>query len=263
MIRILYEGDLHSGHYLGLGHPDHWPARKRKAAEALWAWRQERLREIGRVDVHVLGGDLIEGPGKKGTLGLLTTDIEEQAEIAEEAIREVKADYRYFTYGTPFHTTSVLEGEDLVAKAFGCRPADEQRLGPFHGVRLMDRHVLGRSDIPYGQGTPLWREWVQEQLHALLEDFKAAAVRTSHHVHYFFEVRNAHGRSIACPCLQLPRTPALSTPYPRTLRTMYYDVGNLLIEIDKSGEVFVRPQIMPLKLTSPRGYTCPPIKENA
>lgn len=220
MIRVLLEGDLHCGNALGLGHPDRWPARKRKAAETMWEWRRERLREIGHVDVHVLGGDLIEGPGKKGTLGLLTTDIEEQAEIAEECIREVKADYRYFAYGTPFHTTSVLEGENLVAKAFGQKPRDELRLGPFHGVRLLDRHVLGRSDIPYGQGTQLWKEWVRDELQAILEEYKSAHVHTRHHVHYFFEVRGERGRAIACPCWQLPRTRDTSMPYPQDRKSV-------------------------------------------
>jgi hypothetical protein len=262
MIRILLEADLHCGNSLGIGNPEHWPERKRKAAQTVWDWRRERLREIGRVDIHVLGGDLIDGPGKKGTLGLLTTDIEEQAEMAEEVIREVRADYRYFTYGTPFHTVSVLDGENLVARAFRTKPLDEQRLGPFHGRRLLDRHVLGRSDIPYGALTPLWKEWVQEQLRALLEEYRAADIHTRHHVHYNFLVSNGRSYAISCPCWEIPRLPSYSQPYPRTLKTQYYDMGMMLIEIDRTGEVFVRPQLMPLKLTSPRRYECPPIKGN-
>jgi hypothetical protein len=262
MIRILIEGDLHSGNHLGLAHPDHWPKRRRKTAEALWTWRQERIKEIGRVDIHLLGGDLIDGPGKKGTIGLLTTDVEEQALWAEEAIREVKADHRFFTYGTPFHTISTVDGENLVARAFQTVPRETSRLGPFHGIRLMDRHVLGRSDIPYGQGTQLWKEAVRDQLQGLLEEHKTAHIHTRHHVHYFFEVRSSHARAIACPCWELPNPDDDGNSYPRTLRTMYYDVGSLLIEIDKSGEVYIRPQIMPLKIIQRKEYLCPPIKGN-
>ncbi len=206
---------------------------------------------------------MVEGPGRKETLGLLTTDIEEQAEMAVEAVAEVKADYRYFTYGTPFHVAQFLRGEDLVAKDFGCKPRESWRIGPLHGIYLMDRHVLGRSDIPYGQGTPLFREWVRDQLGAVMEEYRAADLQIRHHVHYYFEVRNARGRAIACPCWKLPTPPeGWGSPYPWTLRTQYYDVGMLLIEIDKSGEVYVRPQLMPLKTTIPRDYTCPQIKEN-
>jgi hypothetical protein len=265
MIRLLVEGDYHSGEVLGLAHPDNWPPRKRKYAEIMWNWRRQRLREIGRVDIQIIGGDLNEGYGRKGTLGLLTTDIGEQAEWAEEAAREVRAAYRYITYGTPYHVEAFTKCEDAVAKALtGAKPRETWRLGPFHGVRLMDRHVVGRSDIPYGQGTPLFREWVRDQLTAVLEEYRAADLHTRHHVHYYFEVRNARGQAVTCPCWRLP-TPQTGegSTYPYTLRPQYYDVGFLLIEIDRSGEIYVRPQIMPLKIAISRSYVCPRIKENS
>jgi len=264
MIRILVEGDYQAGDILGLAHPDHWPKRKRKYAEIVWGWRRKRLREIGRVDIHLVGGDLVQGPGQKESLGLLTTDIEEQAEWAEENVREVRADYRYFVYGTPFHTAQLVRIENLVAKAFDSKPRDSWRIGPLHGVYLMDRHVVGRSNIPYGQGTPLWREWVRDQVQAVMEEYRAADLHVRHHVHYFFEVRNARGRAVTCPCWQLPApAEAWGSPYTWKLMTQYYDVGALLIEIDRSGEVYVRPQIMPLKIAVPRSYVCPKIRENA
>ena len=266
MIRILDEGDFHCGDVLGLGNPDHWPARKRRAAELVWSWRRERLREIGRVDVHLLGGDLVHGlPDRHNALGVLTTDLDEQVEMAQEAVAEVKAAHRFFAWGTPRHTADGnMRLEGLVAKAFGERPRDEIALGPLHGVRLLDRHVCGRSDIPYGQGTPLWREWVRDQLRGIMEDYKAADVHVRHHVHYYFEVRNDKGRAVTCPCWELPRAKGVDgAPYPLGLRTQYYTVGMLLIEIDRTGEVYVRPQIMPLRLTAPREYLCPKIAENA
>ncbi len=264
MIRILAEGDGHSAEILGLAHPDHWPKRKRRLAQIVWDWRCARLKEIGRVDVYVNGGDSIEGPGRKETLGLLTTDLEEQAQMAAEGIAVVKADYRYFTYGTPFHVAALMKAENLVASAFGAKPRETHRLGPFHGVRIMDRHVLGRSDIPYGQGTQLFKEWVRDQLQAVMEEYQAADLHIRHHVHYYFEVRNARGRAVSCPCWKLPTPPeGWGSPYPWTLRTQYYDVGFLLIEIDRRGEIYVRPQIMPMKFAIPREYECPPIKENS
>jgi hypothetical protein len=265
VIRLLVEGDYHCGDIMGLGNPEHWPARKRKASEALWEWRRERLREIGPVDIHVLGGDLVHGtPDRHAALGLLTSDLEEQVAMAQEAVAEVKAAHRYFAWGTPRHTADGnMRLEGLVAAAFGERPHDEVAIGPMHGVRLVDRHIVGRSDIPYGQGTPLWREWVRDQIRAVMEDFHAASVHVRHHVHYYFEVRNAHGLAVTCPCWELPRAKGLDgAPYPLGLRTQYYTVGALLIEIDKSGEVFVRPQIMPLKITSTREYLCPKIADN-
>lgn len=267
LIRIIIEGDYHCGDVLGLGHPDHWPKRKRRLAELVWNWRTARLKEIGRVDIHVLGGDLVHGlPGRGDTLGILEGDLEQQIGMAVEAVECVKADNRCFAWGTPRHTADGnIRLESFVAKEFSCTPTDEVALGPLHGVRMLDRHVVGRSDIPYGQGTPIWKEWVREQLRSVMEEFDAADVHVRHHVHYFFEVRNSRGRAVTCPAWELPRPPKgwAAAPYPLTLRTQYYDIGFLMIEIDKGGEVFIRPQIMPLKVTCPREYMCPQIRANA
>jgi hypothetical protein len=264
MISILLEGDFHCGNLLGLGHPDHWPKDKQKAAVALWDARSAVLKQIGKVDIHILGGDLVDGPGKKETVGLLTTDVNEQCDWAEEAIREVKADHRYFVYGTPYHVvTGGGRAEDAIAKSFGVKPRETWRIGPLHGVHLMDRHVVGRSDIPYGQGTQLWKEWVRDQLHAAVDEHTPAHIHIRHHVHYFFEVRNAYGRVISCPTWELPLIDGYGgSPYPWTLRTMYYDVGCILIEIDRTGEVFIRPQLMKIREVARKDYECPTIVEN-
>lgn len=263
MIRMLIEGDYHSADLLGLAHPDHWPARKQRLAQTVWDWRTAELKDIGRVDIHILGGDMIEGPGRKETLGLLATEMDEQVEMAEEAVREVRADYRYFTFGTPFHVVSFAKAEKQLAKAFGERPRMEWRIGPLHGRYFMDRHVLGRSDIPYGQGTPLWKEWVRDEVQAAMEEYRAADFHSRHHVHYYFEMKNNRGHAVACPALKLPTPPdGWGSPYPWTLKTQYYSFGMLLVEIDRSGEIFVRPRIMPMKMAIKREYVCPEIKEN-
>jgi hypothetical protein len=264
VIRILAEGDHHCGEVLGLANPEHWPKRKRRLAQLVWDWRSARLKEIGRVDIHIAGGDLVEGHGRKDTLGLLTTDLEEQAAWAEEAIREVKADHRFFTYGTPFHVVGLMKTENLIARAFGQRPQVEWPIGPLHGVRVLDRHAISNSSIPYGQGTPMWKEWVRDQIQAVMEDYKAADLHIRHHVHWYFQMRNVKGHVVTCPTWKL-RTPldGSGSPFPWGLRPQYYDVGNLLIEIDRRGEVYVRPQIMPMKLAIPREYVCPEIKENS
>jgi len=264
VIRIWAEGDGHSGELLGLAHPDHWEKRKRRLPQLRWGWRSARLKEIGKVDIHIVGGDMVDGHGRKESLGLITTDLGEQAQWAAEAIAEVKADYRYFTYGTPFHVVGLQKTEDLVAKAFGTKPQVEWAIGPLHGVRILDRHALGNSTVPYGQGTPMWKEWVRDQIQAVMEDFRAADLHIRHHVHWFFEMRNAKGHVVTCPTWKF-RTPpdGSGSPYPWGLRPQYYDVGALLIEIDRGGEVYVRPQIMPMKAIAPREYTCPQIKGNS
>jgi hypothetical protein len=40
------------------------------------------------------------------------------------------------------------------------------------------------------------------------------------------------------------------------LRGLYYDYGFVYVEIDNSGEVYIRPRLMPLKYVVPKEYVC-------
>lgn len=252
MMRILVESEYHSGHVLGLTPPDWWTPRTQRFAAPMWNWRKEMAQRIGKVDIHVLNGDLTDGPGRKETLGLLTTDVEEQAEMAAQAAFIVKADKRFLTYGTPFHTVSTMSHENLVAKALDSEIFETLRL-KVGGVRFNFRHVVGRSDIPYGQGTQLFKEAVRDQLQALLQDYQDADVFGRGHVHYFWHEETATKHAFTGPCWELPNPDKDGNIYGRKLRTMYYDVGAVLIEVD-GGEVAIRKQLMPLKVAIRRDY---------
>jgi len=211
---------------------------------------------IGPVDIAVHNGDLTDGEGKKGTIGLLTSDTAEQARMAVEACAVIQARHRYVTYGTGFHVVSTWSHEQAVAEAMDAEIFETLRL-EVHGVRFNFRHVVGRSDVPYGQGTQLYKEAVREQLQAVMEERDAADVMVRSHVHYFFEARSSRKRAITSPCLQLCNPDGDGNVWARGLRTMYYDVGLLLIEVDNTGEVFPRERIFPLKTIVPRRYLCP------
>ena len=58
------------------------------------------------------------------------------------------------------------------------------------------------------------------------------------------------------PAYQLPLDIPEST-YPRRLRTQYYDVGYVIIQIDNAGEVYIRPRRMRIAKLYPKEYLCP------
>jgi hypothetical protein len=256
VIRILVESDPHCGHILGLTPPDWWQKKTLSLSKPVWEWRAGELRKIGPVDIHIVLGDLTDGPGIKETLGLLTTDVEEQAEMAAVGLGIVRAKHRYLCYGTPLHTVSTLSHENLVATALGCEIHETWRL-KLGGVRFNFRHVVGRSDVPYGQGTQVAKEIVRDELQALAESYEPADVFGRGHAHYWYRVDTPSKTAFICPTLELPNPDKDGNIYTRKLRTMYYDVGFVLIEIDKTGEVFIRPRLMPMKLAIRKEYTCP------
>jgi hypothetical protein len=253
-MRILVESDYHAGHILGLTPSRYW-SESNPWARILWEERAKILAGIGKIDAHILNGDAIDGPGRKDSSAHLTTDIIEQTEMAIEAAECVKTKRRFVVKGTGYHTDAGGNLERVIASALNTEAVDELRLD-IHGRKLHARHVVGRSDTPYGQMTQLQKEVVNDMLQAEMEDYESADIIVRSHVHYCTmtavadAARGLMRHAVTTPALQL-RAPVQSE-YTRKLRTWLYHVGLTVIEIDKAGNVGIFPHIIPLKLTAPQ-----------
>ena len=246
--KILVVSDLHSGSAVGLT-PISWQVDKWAFAEGpLWSWYEKTVKDIGPVDVCVANGDMVDGEGKAETIGLLTTDVEEQAFMAAEAMKCIKAKKFYMTYGTPFHTVGSLNYEHIVADKVGCAISDTVFLD-VNGTRFSFRHTVGASGTPYTQGTQAYKEAVRDILDAVDNDAEPADVIVRSHVHNYFRAESPERMAITTPCLQVP-----VSVFGRRCRSWRYHIGMVLFEVSDKGEVNVKPYIMPLKLTVRREY---------
>ena len=258
--RIIQINDLHSGHKLGLTPPD-WHSKEYLSwQKPAWDFYTSIIKQIGKVDDLIVNGDSIDGPGYKETTQHLTTDIGEQANMAVQAIEQIKCNRLHIVRGTGFHTDGHTSYENIIASAFGVKAHDDLRL-EIHKRLFHIRHVVGRSDIPYGQQTQMQKEVINEILQAEFEDYKSADVLLRAHVHYCFEVKTSDSARglmrhvYTAPALQL-RGP-IQGSFVRRLRTWKYDFGVTLIEVDpKTKEVFIRPFLMPIKNYMKREYLC-------
>ena len=259
MFRLLVISDMHCGNVSGLTPPEYWRADLQETQKPFWDFYTGAIDQIGPVDAVVCNGDAIDGPGRKGTTHHLTTDVGTQAEMAARVIEYPKTKRKFIVRGTGFHVDGDTAYEDYVAAQFGIDAQDELRLEA-HGRKLHFRHVVGRSDTPYGQYTQAAKEMVNETLQAEFEDYQGADILGRAHVHYCVKISIADGatgrmrEAFTNPCLEL-RGPKISG-FVRGLRTWLYHVGFTLIEIDRTGEAFIRPIILPIKQYMPRGYQC-------
>lgn len=261
IITIWDEGDFHCGHRLGLAPPDYFPSKRLEATLGkLWAWREAEIKAVGPVDIHNLGGDLVDGEGKKGASHLIETDVGIQSDMAKESasrVRLKKGGSRYLEYGSDFHV--VVGGnsiEHTIARALGVDKADDTIRLRIRGKRFNFRHFCGRSDIERGQPTQDAREITRELIQETVYGAEAADVYGRHHVHYFSRAGLEDREAYTCPAWQLP-LPDRSVSFPRRLRSQYYTVGYALIQIDDQGEVFIRRRAMRLENYFPRKYLCP------
>jgi hypothetical protein len=250
LTKILCLSDFHCGSLLGLTPREYQSDDTRFIAGEVWDWYCGTLERIGKVDACVLNGDAVDGEGKKETIGQLTTDTHKQAEMAVSCLMNVNTKRFYLTYGTPFHTVGSYSYEETVADLMNCSIHDTVLL-EVHGRRFNFRHVAGRSDIPYGQGTQLFKEAVRDLLQAAVESYDAADFVIRGHVHYYCRIENAKTCAISLPCMQIP-----DGIFGRRMRALYYDIGMVLLEVGEDGEVVVRKYIMPLKLVRRREYEC-------
>jgi len=255
MITILHEGDFHCGNKLGLTPPDYIPPALEPILLPLWNWREAELKAIGPVDIHILDGDLTDGPGYKGSMGLLTSNLDDQADYATECSQRVRikaGGERHLAYGSDYHVVASANVERQIARNLGA-PISDTILLRVKGTRFNWRHFVGRSDVERGAFNQDARELTRDLLREALDGIEAADVYGRSHVHYWSRIDVKRRTVYTSPAYQLPLDIPDST-YPRRLRTQYYDVGYTLIQIDNNGEVYIRPRTMRLQMHYPKEY---------
>ena len=252
MTRILVEGDYHCGNILGLTPQRHWSDRWQGVQEVMWNFRESELKALGKVDIHVMNGDLVDGPGRKDSMGHLTTDLDEQADMAIECAERVRAKHRVVTYGSPYHVNLNQNIERKVADYFSVEIHDTARF-KVAGKKFNFRHVVGRSDVPGGPGAQTEKEITNDLLRSTFMGHEPADVYGRQHVHYFYLVNNGSQIAFSGPAWELD----IDVPgsiYPRTLRTLRYRVGYTVIDVDSTGEVYVRPRMLTVNNFFPKEY---------
>ena len=250
-MKILICNDLHCGHKLGLTPPSAWREDLRFQQEPLYEFWASMLEKHGPFDAAIINGDMVDGEGKNDTIGHLETNTQKQAEMTAELISMIPCprDRIALTYGTPFHTAGTYSYEDTVAKELGILPPVDTFFGIIDGVRIRARHQIGRSNIPYGQGTPALKELVREAMEALLEGDERADVVFGAHVHYAFDATLSDLGTVAIvPCLQMP-----GSVFGRKMASSYYDVGFGILETD-NGRFRYYPVKMDLRIVRKREW---------
>ncbi|MFA5376849.1 MAG: hypothetical protein WC455_13955 [Dehalococcoidia bacterium] len=250
MIRGLIWGDGHTGAKAGITPPRRWNDDFRKTQELLWTETRRMIRTLGPLDFDIYVGDGVDGDGKRDSIGLLETDTKVQAELAAEvlSIPKIPRGCRYYEYGTPYHTVGSYSYEEPIAEKIGADIADGHllRIG---GVRINARHPVGRSDIPYGQGTPTYKEAVRDQLEAILSGTESADLILRGHAHYSTRMDIGYKTAIIVPCLEWPET-----VFGRKCKAIYYHMGIGELIIRRPDDWEYRPHLLPFKIVRRREW---------
>lgn len=198
--RVLVLSDLHCGHNLGLTPPDYHNHFK-EIQQVGWKFYSENIKKIGKIDLCVLNGDLVDGTGHKGSTQHLTTDMATQQKIAIKCLEQVKTKKYLFVRGTPFHTQNDTEYEDGIAAHFGSEIHDSRKID-VNGCILHVRHTTGKSGTAYASVTSLQRSAVVQMLNDVESGGEKADIFIRSHIHEYNYVQRELFTAVSTPALQ-------------------------------------------------------------
>lgn len=247
--RLLATGDWHVGHHFGLTPPVAWesqdpsnPRRSKRAnfQRALWGFLDEAVEPLRPIDILELGGDAIDGKGERsGGVEQITTNRNEQAELAAAIVDFIAPAKVRIVYGTRYHTGKDEDFEDQLVDKITCtRDVTIQGHGFYdvNGCIIDSKHKLGSSGIPHGRHTALARArlwnvlWNQEHGRQPL-----ANILLRHHVHYHTYAGGRGWLATSVPPL------CYGTAYGIRECEALVDVGMIKIDIYKNGSYTWQP----------------------
>lgn len=249
MKRILAIGDTHCGHLVGLTPPG-WRIDKKKhegisvskrnkfaaIQRQLWDFYEHNVKKFGPYDGVMMNGDCIDGSGRRsGGTELITTDCDEQAEMAEKAIRVAMGSKTWLvmTYGTPYHVGECEDHENKIAKDLGAVKIGSHEWVEINGVMFDVKHEVSSSSVPHGRHTSLARAnlWsVLWNVAGKAPRGKKSTVILRSHVHY-----HAFAGAPGWLAMTLPALQGMGTKYGGRRCEGLVDFGITVFEVDEKG----------------------------
>ncbi len=207
--RLLTISDLHCGHQTGLTPPGYYVPIKGQKQEKyaavrkeLWSFFHEKIEIRRPYDLLVINGDALEGKGiRSGGTELITTDRNAQCEIARMIIEYINAPQIRMVYGTPSHTGTEEDWEDIIADKVGAHIGSHEWYS-INGTMFDFKHKIGSSTIPHGRLTPLAREIMWNRLWHSRGMQPKADVLVRSHDHYFEQCDHDECLGFITPALQ-------------------------------------------------------------
>jgi hypothetical protein len=198
--RVLVLSDLHCGNIYGLTPPGYYNHFK-EIQQTGWDFFQKGIKSLGKIDLCILNGDLVDGPGKKDARQHITTDMKEQVDIASECLKIIPAKKLVFIRGTCYHVTTDRENEDDIADRFNSEIYDSRKID-VNGCIIHCKHTVGKGSTVYGSVTPLQSGSALQVLTDISADNIVADIFVRSHIHEYNLVDREIFSAVTTPGLQ-------------------------------------------------------------
>ena len=205
--RVVAMGDLHSGHRVGLTPPKWQSAIKghkyHRIQIELWEEYKKIIKYLQPIDVLMVNGDCIDGRGERsGGTELITTNRQEQVNMAATCINLCDAKKVVLTRGTPYHVGSQEDWEDELADKVNAFKVGDHEFYEVNGVTFDVKHHIGSSTIPHGRHTAMARDAMWNAIWAEYEMQPKGQIILRSHVHYYSRSGGVDWEGFTLPALQ-------------------------------------------------------------
>jgi len=241
--RTIFMADEHCSHRAGLTPPAWQPQERRaktlkyvKVQRECWRWYTSRMKDLQPIYGVINVGDAIDGKGRlSGGTELITTDRDEQCDMAEECIKVCQAKKHLIINGTGYHTGTDEDWEDILASRFGGKAHDHEWLKL--GDKVFDiKHFVSSSITPHGRHTSLRREDVWNALWADANEAPRADFIIRAHVHYSVGNFEHRGGQIKW-AMTLPALQAMGSKFGARRCAGTVNFGFMVVDVDDKGRV--------------------------
>jgi len=253
MFRIVCISDLHCGHRTGLTPPSYQRLTKRlsnytdnlgitydkshiwdkfyRIENECYSWYENKVKKHYAPDLLVINGDAIDGSSERsGGVELITSDRNEQIEMAIECIEIWGAQNIVMVRGTPYHVGDKESWEDIIDREINCKIGEHEWVER-DGIVFDFKHYVGSSSVPYGRKTAVNRDQICNLIWAEAELQPLADWIIRSHVHYseggYKQIGAKEIWAITTPALQ-----GMGTRYGARLCSGLIDFGFVGWDID-------------------------------
>jgi hypothetical protein len=207
MKRIVFCGDIHAGHRVGLTPSKYWnkiPGEVFYNIQIeMWERYTKLIDSLKPIDILVHNGDAIDGTGRRsGGSELITTDQNKQIDMAEECLRYADASTYLLTYGTAYHTGDLQDQEKLLADKLGAQIRSHLFLN-VNGVNFDVRHHPTSSpNLPHTRAGTTGRDYLANLDWSQDGEQPKADVLIRSHVHHHSYAGGPGWLGMTLPALQ-------------------------------------------------------------
>lgn len=203
-MKIVVISDTHCGNRVGLTPPFWQWGQYALLQHAMWDWYTKQVKQIGRPDILLTLGDLIDGRQEKsGGNDLIVSNRDTQCRMAEECVNIWKAKKVYMVRGTPYHTGILEEKEDAIAANVDAVKIADRLFIDIDGYNFDLAHHVNTGQLPHTKTSGIEKDALHDLLWSTREDgHPPIDVILRGHSHIYKAIDDEDGLRMLCPGLQ-------------------------------------------------------------